>query len=282
MYTVGLSTCGRKPISDALFAAYRAAGIGAVEITVPVAEFDALQWDVIAETAARQGVKLWSCHLPFNEKVRIDAAEYAEETAAWYARLIRKAACAGVRTFVVHPSSEPIADADRPAHMRCAQKYLAILAEVAGECGAQLAVEDLPRTCLGRNAAEMEELRSAHPALRVCVDTNHLLGEDPAAFVRTMGPRIITTHISDYDFRDERHWLPGEGGLDWSSLLQALQEVGYRGPWLYEVSFARPGTLEDAPALTCEDFARNAAEIFAGKKPTPRAVAREPFRCLRV
>ena len=25
MYTVGLSTCGRKPISDALFAAYRAA-----------------------------------------------------------------------------------------------------------------------------------------------------------------------------------------------------------------------------------------------------------------
>ena len=274
MYTVGLSTCGRKPISDEQFAAYRTAGIGAVEITVPVEDFDALQWDSIAEMAARQGVELWSCHLPFNEKVRIDAQEYAEESAAWYARIIRKAAAAGVKTFVIHPSSEPIADEDRPAHMACAKKHLAALAEVTGEYGAQLAVEDLPRTCLGRNAAEMEELLSAHPALRVCFDTNHLLGEDPAAFIRAMGARIVTTHISDYDFHDERHWLPGEGRLDWAAVLQALQAVGYTGPWLYEVSFARPATLEPACALTCEDFARNAAEIFARQKPTPRAVAK--------
>ena len=274
MCTVGLSTCGRKPISDELFAAYRAAGIGAAEITVPVADFDALQWDAIAAMTARQGVELWSCHLPFDEKVRIDAAEYAQETAAWYARIIRKAAAAGVRTFVIHPSSEPIADAERPAHIRCAKKHLAELAEVACGCGAQLAVEDLPRTCLGRNAAEMEDLLGAHPALRVCFDTNHLLGEDPAAFIRAMGPRIVTTHISDYDLRDERHWLPGEGKLDWDAVWQALQAVGYTGPWLYEVSFARPASLEPAPALTCADFACNAAEIFAGKKPTPRAAAK--------
>jgi sugar phosphate isomerase/epimerase len=274
MYKVGLSTCGRKPLTDEMFAAYRAAGIDAAEITVPVAEFDALQWDSIAQTAARQGVELWSCHLPFNEKVRIDDAAYAEETAAWYARLIRAASAVGIKTFVVHPSSEPIADADRPAHMACAKKHLAALAQVAAECGAQLAVEDLPRTCLGRNAAEMEELLSAHPALRVCFDTNHLLGEDPSAFIRTVGDRIVTTHISDYDFHDERHWLPGEGKLDWAAVLQALQDVGYTGPWLYEVSFARPATLEAADPLTCADFARNAAEIFAGQTPTPCAAAK--------
>ncbi|MBQ8612211.1 MAG: sugar phosphate isomerase/epimerase [Oscillospiraceae bacterium] len=275
MYTVGLSSCG-KIISDELFAAYRAAGIGAMEVIVSTDVNKEPDWNALAAMAAKHGVTLWSCHLPFSERVRIDDAAFAEETAARYAQLIRRASAVGIKTFVVHPSSEPIAEEDRTAHLCCAKKHLAALAELAAECGAQLAVEDLPRTCLGRDSADMEQLLAAHPALRVCFDTNHLLAEDPIAFIRAMGSRIVTTHISDYDFYDERHWLPGEGKLDWTAILQALQSVGYSGPWLYEVGFVRPASLEEpARNLICEDFAHNAREIFALQKPTPCAVAKK-------
>lgn len=275
MFRVGLSTCG-KVIADELFAAYRAAGIDAMEVIVAAPAADALDWSAVADMAARHAVQLWTYHLPFSECVRIDTAAHAADTAALHTRLIRKAAAVGVKNFVIHPSSEPIAEADRPAHMCRAKEQLAALAEVAGECGARLAVEDLPRTCLGRDSADMEELLSAHPALQVCFDTNHLLQEDPVAFIRAMGSRIITTHISDYDFRDERHWLPGEGQLDWAAILRALEEVGYNGPWLYEVGFKRPASLaEPARPLTCEDFVRNAHEIFAGQRPTPVAAAKK-------
>ena len=129
-----------------------------------------------------------------------------------------------------------------------------------------IAVENLPRTCLGRNSQEMLELISAHPALRICFDTNHLLGEDPVEFVQKVGKHFITMHVSDYDFLNERHWLPGEGKLDWQALLAALEAVGYSGPWLYEVSFTAPASIVRPRNLCCDDFVRNARELFE-KKP---------------
>ena len=50
-----------------------------------------------------------------------------------------------------------------------------------------------------------------------------------------MGGRIITLHVSDYDFVDERHLLPGEGKNPWGEILRALEEVGYDGRFTYEV-----------------------------------------------
>lgn len=67
--------------------------------------------------------------------------------------------------------------------MSQAKKSLAFLAEFAGKHGAVIAVEDLPRTCLGRNSSDIKELLSADKRLKVCFDTNHLLGEDNLDFM---------------------------------------------------------------------------------------------------
>ena len=152
--------------------------------------------------------------------------------------------------------------------MSCAKAHLASLAEIAKQYGAVIAVENLPRTCLGRNSDEMLVLISAHENLRVCFDTNHLLGEDPIAFLDRVGEKVITTHVSDYDFVNERHWLPGEGRLDWQAILGKLREIGYGGVWLYEISFSCPKTILRDRDLTCEDFVRNAEELFEGIVPT--------------
>jgi len=68
-----------------------------------------------------------------------------------------------------------------------------------------------------------------------CVDVNHFMRERPEDAIRKLGNRVWSLHISDYDFVDERHWLPGEGSNDWTAILQALEDVGYKGPFLYEV-----------------------------------------------
>lgn len=128
-----------------------------------------------------------------------------------------------------------------------------------------LAVEDLPRTCLGNTADEIAELISGNSKLRVCLDTNHLLHESNIDFIKKLGSKIITLHVSDYDYENERHWLPGEGKIDWNGVLDALSAVNYNGVWMYEISYECPNTIKRPRDLTPDDFVRNAKELFERK-----------------
>lgn len=268
-YPIGLSTCGTTP-DRSFFAACREAGITHVEISDAVEIAPTLDFAAITAQAAQQGVTVASLHLPFSREKDISLTDSAlrEETVAYHAALMKKAAAAGIKTFVVHPSSEPITPEERPARMARSKESLALLTELALSLGVTLAVEDLPRSCLGNCAEEMLELLTAHPALRSCLDTNHLLGEDTAAYVRRVRDRIVTTHVSDFDFINERHWLPGEGKQDFLAILEALEQVGYNGPWLYEVGLGTPRSILRPRALTYRDIAENAETLLRGERPT--------------
>ena len=98
-----------------------------------------------------------------------------------------------------------------------------------------LCLENLPRTCLGRTSDEMLRFLDAIPTLRAVFDTNHSLMEDNVHFIRAIGEKIVTLHVSDYDFADEKHWLPLEGKNDWEAILSALEDVNYAGRFLYEL-----------------------------------------------
>ncbi len=263
---IGLSSCG-KGMDEELFRAYAEAGIDAMEVSVAREEIlEGVDPSALPRFAKEYGVELWSYHLPFS---KFDISSLTEdhrlarvERLSWHIRL---AAEMGIKRYVVHPSSEPIEDGIRGARMEQSKKSLAALARVAKEVDGVLCVENLPRTCLGKNSDEILELLTADPSLRVCFDTNHLLSEDPVEFIRAVGDRLVTTHVSDYDFVDERHWLPGEGDMDWQALYGALCQVGYQGAWLYELGFGNTKRITRERDLTCEDFVRNAREIFDGK-----------------
>lgn len=266
MYRIGLSSCG-KIISNELFSEYRSASITDMEISARIEELKRLDLAEICETAARYDVRIHSLHLPFMpfSEFDISSAALSEQTVEYLSALIRRAGEAKIKLFIIHPSAEPIEEADRAARIEIAKRSLVRLAEEAAAFGGVIAVENLPRTCLGRNCDEILQLISADERLRVCFDTNHLLSEDPVHFIRTVGDRIVTTHVSDYDLKNERHWLPGEGVTDWNAIYAALREVGYNGPWLYELGFDAPKTILRERALTCADFVQNANEIFEGK-----------------
>ncbi len=65
--------------------------------------------------------------------------------------------------------------------------------------------------------------------------------------VRDLGDRIFTLHLSDYDGVDEKHWVPGEGVIDWTAFMRALHEIGYTGPFNFECNL--PG---ETPARRLE------------------------------
>lgn len=151
--------------------------------------------------------------------------------------------------------------------MALAKENLALLADFAKAEGAVLCIENLPRTCLGNCSDEILKLLALDDSLMACFDTNHLLSEDPADFVRKVGKRIITTHISDTDFINERHWLPGEGRVDWTALIAAMKEIGYTGVWMYEIGPKCPDSILRKRDIELTDYVLNANELFEGKNP---------------
>jgi sugar phosphate isomerase/epimerase len=248
-----------------------AAGIRIFEIYYNPEELFENEPEAVRAHADALGATLASYHFPFIpfEDWDISVPETAERVLPVLEKLIDRWSAVGIQKYIVHPSGEPIEDAERAERLCHAKASLARLAAYAEARGCTVCVEDLPRTNLGNTAEEMEELIQAHPALRVCFDTNHLQGQDPAYFVRHLGKKIVTTHISDCDSINERHWLPGEGELDFPSIYRAFLEIGYEGAWLYELGLGQSITAIRPRDLRPEDIVKNAEEIFSGKKPTP-------------
>ena len=266
---VGLST--PDFITEQLFCDMQNAGITDMEISVSKELSEKLDYEKIKEWSKKYSVNLWSFHLPFwpFSEIDISKPEIARGSVEYLKGYIDKASKIGVDKFIIHASGEPIEGSERGVRMETAKKSLCDLATYAAERGACVLVENLPRTCLGRNSSEILELLGAHKNLKACFDTNHLLGQDYVEFIHAIGKNIATTHISDYDFKDERHWLPGEGKIDWQRLIGALCEVGYDEMWLYEIGLKAPSTITRDRDLNIDDFAQNARTLFEGKTPAP-------------
>ena len=267
MYKIGLS-CGTegKALTKDTFQSCREAGIDAIEISLFKDEYKDIDYKNLAVLSKEYGVDLWSFHMPFSVSWNIDVSslekEVRQSTVKYFKELITKASDIGIDKFVVHPSCEPISDEIRAEKIKYSQESINDLAEFAHTCGSVIAVENLPRTCLGRDSKEMLELISVNEKIKVCFDTNHVLKEDVIDFVKKVNDRIVTLHVSDCDFINERHWLPGEGKIDWQALIAALKNVNYNGVWMYEIGFKAPDSITRERDLTFRDFVQNAEKLF--------------------
>jgi hypothetical protein len=138
----------RKPAECQLFGQ---AGVAAMEISER--SYDNLPYAEIAAWAKTHEVTLWSMHLPFVPFHLIDISSLDREVQRFsikhLSELIKRGAEIGIQKFVVHPSGEPIDDAVREERLLTAQESLYTLADVAAKAGGMVAVENLPRTCLG-------------------------------------------------------------------------------------------------------------------------------------
>lgn len=80
------------------------------------------------------------------------------------------------------------------------------------------------------------------PALGVTFDPSHFVmsGDDVGAAIDAWAERIVHVHLKDAFGRpgmpdeDFTFLLPGEGGVDWTAMLAALDRAGYAGPMSVE------------------------------------------------
>lgn len=197
--------------------------------------------------ATAYDVTIHSIHLPFYSTevpVHFDLSSPDPCVREWVANtqseLIRAAGDAGIKIAVIHPSN-----GRRPLDSHLLQMVhvlepLGKLAEIAKEAGVVLAVENMVRTGLGYVKEDMVQILNAIPDLRACFDTNHSLIQPCAEYIRAIGNRLVTLHVSDYDFVNERHLPAGIGLNPWNEILDALEEVNYSGVFNYEVTLNHP------------------------------------------
>lgn len=210
------------------------------------------------------GLEIWSIHLPFSEKWDL-SREDPKEVLRDFTLLLRASARAHITVAVLHPSFEPVFPEERGKRLFCAKENIKLLNEEAKKSGVILALENLPRTCLGNTSREMVDLLDA-TGTEFVFDTNHSLLEDNSSFLHYIierGHCPVSLHISDYDFVDERHELPGYGKNRWRSLLDLLKKSGYQGPALYEPAMYHMS----GERIALKEISQNICELLKGRIP---------------
>ncbi|MFD0869282.1 L-ribulose-5-phosphate 3-epimerase ulaE [Chlamydia abortus] len=229
----------------------KSAGLDCIELVLHSKDWNSQfqelseQFTAIVQEANRLNLHIWSVHLPYGHDWDVSCPDDAKREAiiANQYKLLELAESWGVGRAVLHPSYEPIPIEDRRRRLSICRDGLQQLARRAGHLNIRIAVECLPRTCLGNTSDEILELIGSEDRLMVCCDVNHLLQETAVDFINKVGSRIITVHMSDYDGEDEKHWMPGEGIIDWKNVLRALAGHGYEGPFMFEVRNPSPEDL---------------------------------------
>lgn len=132
------------------------------------------------------------------------------------------------------------------------------------ESPVRIAAEVLPRNCLGNTSKEMLYILGKVDGLKTVIDLNHIMQEKESDCVLALRDYLVGLHVSDRDEINERHWLPGEGIVDFMSVIAALEKIGYDGYFTYEVCNMK--TYDDPIAVrnNYEDLFRKYAE-YSGK-----------------
>ncbi len=242
--------------------AFKRAGIAYLELCLREDyEMEASLYADCMEAIRRAGMTVFSVHLPFGHSVTPACAEEEQRLAHMGAvkRFIDLTESSGARVYVIHGSHEPVGEGERPLLLERAAKSLRELVEYMQPLGRILALENLPRTCLGNTPAEIRWLLGRVPGLRLCFDTNHFTAlapdtrlrwlqrlcpslrarrnsalADGVQYAREFAPQIASVHISDYDGIDECHWMPGQGIVDFAGIHNALSWAGFDAPILFE------------------------------------------------
>lgn len=159
------------------------------------------------------------------------------------------AAKLGVKAVVLHPGGEhkytTRADWQRVKTLNI--EALTHLADVAGERDIVIGLENLNR----RGAATPDDLWDLVDAvdssvLGFTLDTSHANLADidiPSAIVE-FSPRLFATHISDNDRSGDQHLTPGNGNIEWVSVMTAFSETNYTGLFNLEIPGERHPILQ--------------------------------------
>ena len=82
---------------------------------------------------------------------------------------------------------------------------------------------------------------------KICLDPGHSNkamrygNPTPANVARRLGGDIVALHLNDNDGMTDQHKIPMTGNIDWTDLMDALDEIGYCGYYNMEIALGHFG-----------------------------------------
>lgn len=167
-------------------------------------------------------------------------------------RVLRENADLIGKNVTIHASAEPPME-EHPQYMAQFCRSMETLLPLAEELGFAFNVEFLPRTCIGNSVEELQYIldRFPTPHLGICFDVNHIMNrhKELPAMIDALAPRINSFHISDYDGVDERHWLPGQGIIDWPAVMKSIRAIDHDVLLIFETSYQLQNPYASRPPV---------------------------------
>lgn len=80
--------------------------------------------------------------------------------------------------------------------------------------------------------------------------------------VEKLDGRIFYVHASDNDGRDNYHWAPGRGTVDWEGVFEALRKHGFRGPIAVDVGGPDIAHRLDEEVVAAREFLEKMAARY--------------------
>lgn len=210
--------------------------------------------DEVIDSVIKSGMKV-SFHMPFGSPWIDLATPYdndRSEICKWLCKIFKRLEACNPFAFVFHPGGQ---DAVGSLHDKAFENLCISAEELSNSTKAMVCIENMVRSKVVETVDQMLMLLEKAPSVNCVLDVNHLLHDKPEDAIVRIGERIKHLHISDYDFINERHMLPGNGLIDWMAVIGALEKIGYEGVFNYEVSCRKFGH-------TVEDIKNNKIELF--------------------
>ncbi len=246
-WPVGLSTgCFyQRNILDSLDGIQRS-GFNLIEICSAAKHLDYHDRSAV-ESAARRIRELrlepYSFHAPFADHIDISHPDESERRRAVQEILnaAEAAAILGVGYFVIHPGPERsgIPHSERLSRLENAARDLNRVAKRCTELGLGLVLENmLPHLFAGHVRDLLWILGSLETTqVGICLDTGHAyLSGDLSTVVHKLSGHLWMVHAHDNRGKGDDHLPPGEGSIDWRALLRQLQNRGFHGAFVLELS----------------------------------------------
>ena len=224
------------------------------------------------------GIRAVSFHAPFAETIDISSPDPTACSAS--VRELRiacdAAAVLGVDYVVLHPGPER--SGKPPPHEWLSRMNIAAdsLNEVALHChdlGLTLLLENmLPHLMFG-HTSDMLFLLGAIRETNVgtCLDTGHaFLSRDLRTVVHKLSGHLRMLHVNDNLGERDDHLPPGEGAIDWISLVRQLHQWKFHGPLVLELA-ANTGTPAEImrQARSAADYLKEIIARWGMDRPGP-------------
>jgi len=252
----------------------RESGFSRIEICSSPSHLDYHNPDMVrraAETLLELGMEAYSFHAPFADNIDIASSDDAQRNAA-LAEVIQAAEAAAilrVHYFVIHPGPENPPEAsgdDQLARMRSVVTTLNEVARRCRELGIMCVLENkLPHLLFGNTSDILWILDAINTAeVGACLDTGHaFLSGDLQSLIKKLRGHLRMVHAHDNHGERDDHFPPGDGRIDWESMLRDLVTIEFRGGLMLEMAGQTNPNVTMANARRGRQYLRDVSRRIA-------------------